>query len=546
MLKRLFVIFLLALFLSLPSFANNVSEIDINVVIEDDGDARVRQVWQGSFDDGTENYIVIGNLNGIDIKDFSVSDENGEFAFINNWDIDASRAKKENKCGIIARDDGGFELCWGIGEYGKRVYYIEYLLCDFVASYKDADGSNFMFVNPEMSTFPTNVEFELSLESEKSINDNNANIWAFGFDGEIAFEYGKICARTYSPLRDDNYFVVMFSLDKGMVNASRTYDYSFEEIKDRAFEGSSYSDDDEDVVAMIICIVFVAICLIIVIIALVHTAIISHERKRFYKEAEYFRDVPNRKKLFLSYYLAQKFSVGGNEGAIIGASIMKMIDDGNMICETDEKVGAFGKIKEKCSLVLKSRPEDPMLAELYDIFVSASGDGVLEEKELEKYSAKHYTKLRRFIDKVKENGEGAFCTLGGFTDGISNRIKGLTDAGKAELNELCGFKKFLEEFTLVDERDIGQVDIWQEYLIYATLFGIADRVIDQLKKIYPDYIEQIDDYSRRVSTVQVYHLSMYRSMIAAEQKARSAGSGGRASFGGGGGFSGGGVGGGSR
>lgn len=43
-----------------------------------------------------------------------------------------------------------------------------------------------------------------------------------------------------------------------------------------------------------------------------------------------------------------------------------------------------------------------------------------------------------------------------------------------------------------------------------------------------------------------YYASMYRSMITAEQRARSQGSGGRASFGGGGGFSGGGTGGGSR
>lgn len=545
MLKRLSAVFLLALCLSLPSLANNVSKIDITVEIENDGDARVRQVWRGSFDEGTENYIVIGNLNGIDIEDFSVSDEDDEFAFVNNWDIDAPRTKKKNKCGIIARDDGGFELCWGIGEYGDRTYYIEYLLSDFVASYEDADGSNFMFVNPETSTFPTDVEFELSLESGESINDNNANIWAFGFDGEIYFDGGKIHAHTFSPLRDDNYFVVMFSLDKGIVNSARMYDYSFEEIKDKAFEGSSYSDD-EDFIAMIMCIVFVAVCLIIVIIALIHTAIISSERKRFYKEAEYFRDVPNNKNLPLSYYLAQKFAFGGTDGSIIGASIMKMIDDGNISCDINEEVGAFGKIKEKCSLLLSSKPEDKILGKLYDIFMSASGDGVLDEKELECYCTKKHTELRSFIDNVKDRGENDFCGLGGFNDGVSNRIKGLTDIGKAELRELCGFKKFLEDFTLIDERDVGHVDIWQEYLVYATLFGIADRVIEQLKKIYPDYIEKIDDYSRRVNTVGVYYSSMYRSMIVAEQKARSAGSGGRASFGGGGGFSGGGVGGGSR
>ena len=77
-------------------------------------------------------------------------------------------------------------------------------------------------------------------------------------------------------------------------------------------------------------------------------------------------------------------------------------------------------------------------------------------------------------------------------------------------------------------------------MVYATLFGIADKVIDQFKQVYPE------TYNRNVIIAHSYYHSMHRSAQRAMQAKRASGGGGRASFGGGGGFSGGGRGGGSR
>ena len=53
--------------------------LQIDVILRDNGDADVREVRQMEIDsEGTECYIVIGNLNGSDIKDFSVTDETGK------------------------------------------------------------------------------------------------------------------------------------------------------------------------------------------------------------------------------------------------------------------------------------------------------------------------------------------------------------------------------------------------------------------------------------------------------------------------------------
>lgn len=541
--KRLLLFLSLLVLLSLTAFANNVSDIDISVSVDKKGNARVTQVWQGEFDEGTENYIVIGNLDGIEISDFAVSDENGEYTYLDSWNINSSREKKKAKCGIV-ENNGSYELCWGIGDYGRRRYTLSYTLNGLVASYDDKDGSNFMYVNPEMSTFPTNVTFSLILADGTLINDSIADIWAFGFDGEVRFDNGIITARTFSPLEDDMHFQIMFSLEKGVLLPTLVKETTFEDVKERAFKGSDYGTSTGETI-LVTAVLALIIAGVVGIVS--YSVAVANERNKFKKNTNYFRDTPNNGEISVSYYLCRKFGVGGNEGDIISALILSMIDSGNIICDTEKSVSFFGKEKETNEIKLVSRPDKEPHGKLYDIMIRAAGeDGVLQEKELEKYSSKNYKVLRSFIDDCNEKGENSFCAMGGFATGISNRIKGLSDKGKEQLSEIVGMKKFLDEFSLISEREIGEVTIWKEYLVYAALFGSADKVLEEMKKLYPNNIPEIETYTRHVNMTGMYYSSMYRSMIRAEQKARSAGSGGRASFGGGGGFSGGGVGGGSR
>ena len=110
-----------------------------------------------------------------------------------------------------------------------------------------------------------------------------------------------------------------------------------------------------------------------------------------------------------------------------------------------------------------------------------------------------------------------------------------------------GLKKYLNDFSLIAEREIKETIIWQDYMVYATLFGIADKVIKQLEKVYPDRIPEFESYNRNVVVAYSYYHSMHSSAERAiQQQQRTDGMGGRASIGGGGGFSGGGSGGGSR
>lgn len=184
---------------------------------------------------------------------------------------------------------------------------------------------------------------------------------------------------------------------------------------------------------------------------------------------------------------------------------------------------------------------------MYKLLVEAGGkDGILQEKEMESYFYQYPKKINSFVDNIKENGEKEFISIGGFSNGVGNRIKDLSEKGKEELSEIMGLKKYLEEFTLIAERGIAETVIWKGYLIYATLFGISERVIKQLEKVYPEKLPEIESYNRNIVIASAYYRSMYESSQRAIQEQRVQGGGGAASLGGGGGFSGGGSGGGSR
>ncbi len=102
--------------------------------------------------------------------------------------------------------------------------------------------------------------------------------------------------------------------------------------------------------------------------------------------------------------------------------------------------------------------------------------------------------------------------------------------------------------------DEYEMKMWDEYLVYATLFGMADKVIKDLNKYCPDYFrvsmigKQLIDQSGHVVTDfnSFTGISNVSHRLSSSSSSSSSGRGGFSSHGGGGGHSGGGGGGGGR
>lgn len=68
---------------------------------------------------------------------------------------------------------------------------------------------------------------------------------------------------------------------------------------------------------------------------------------------------------------------------------------------------------------------------------------------------------------------------------IENKIAVITQKGYDEKIQWKALKRFLEEYSLLDDKEIPQLAVWEKYLVYATAFGIANKVIEQMKAKYP-------------------------------------------------------------
>lgn len=77
---------------------------------------------------------------------------------------------------------------------------------------------------------------------------------------------------------------------------------------------------------------------------------------------------------------------------------------------------------------------------------------------------------------------------------LSEKKATLTESGTAEARKLFGLKSFLSKFTLVDQREAFEANLWKEYMVYGALFGLTDRVSKQLKDIDPALFKETFRY----------------------------------------------------
>ncbi|MBQ7713051.1 MAG: DUF2207 domain-containing protein [Clostridia bacterium] len=84
---------------------------------------------------------------------------------------------------------------------------------------------------------------------------------------------------------------------------------------------------------------------------------------------------------------------------------------------------------------------------------------------------------------------GAGVILGGLIHILlSKRLKSpLTVAGQTEYDKLHALARFMQEFSSMDEHEIPELALWEDYMVFATAMGIADKVSEQLEIAYPEF-----------------------------------------------------------
>ena len=553
--KRLFICGMAACLLSISTFAQHeLHNLYINVELQPNGDALIsetREMTVGS--EGTECYIVIGNLNGSEVNGLCVSDETGRnYDNIGLWQINRSRSEKAYKCGIVQKENG-YELCWGIGDEGERTYVTSYTVTNLLKSYNEADGFNYMFVARNIRPYPQHVYLTIGCADNTEINDSIANIWAFGYKGSIWFEDGRIHAESEEPFESDYCMIIMAEFNDSIFQPGMSVSEPFENVKQRAFEGSDYGMDfedgseEEDWFDIIIGALVGGGMILLGLVGLLAAPVTYFVRWWKYKRGvSWYRDIPFDGNLLTASDVLNKLRLGtANYDKLLSACVIKLINLGALGIESHPN--REGKVVPAFVVKKWDGKGDAhiLLRKIYTIFELAAGnDSVLEPWELKAYM------------KDKHN-QGTIDSFLNVLHGV--RLFNLSKR-KEEVRQLMGLKKYLSEFTLLDERGIQETTLWKDYMVYATLFGNAKRVIKEMQKINPEYFK-LDNIAGQMAegmtvptiytvfqrgTADAYSAKMLREHPTSSGSGRSWGGGGFSSFGGGGGFSGGGSGGGIR
>lgn len=610
-----------------------IQAIDVDVVLNHTGDAAITETWDVMVPDSwTECYTPKNYLGDMEIKDFTVTDTTTgtKYTYIgDDWDYEESRSEKAGKCGTFEDDDGATELCWGVGSSGHHVYQISYTYTNAVKEYTDGyDGFNIRFINDDMDPMPENASVTISALDENGkalvFTSENTRFWAFGLDATTELtEDGKVFIDLLEDGEGIQYCNVLMRFEDGLFEPTSISDYSFETVRDYAFDGADFSEeaydeyndssyydggaiydgwpDDEGfsngsssfdaLLEFLTPILLFGVGVLVIVLGKLY----NDKKKKInfgltsadVREADYFRDLPLEGNLTASYYLVNHIETFAEDSRIMTAYVMGWFQKGYItLKETEAKkfLGLVGNETQNSIVFPKEMPSNlgKQEARLWNLLVKASGgDLILQEKELERWASSHYKEISEFYEDVDYGGL-SYLRSKNYIDTAEEKFlfipikrEKLTETGRVEAMHLYGLKRYLKDYTLIQERQAVDASLWGDYLVYACLFGIAEEVAKQFNEILPDYFTNpekygypgyagnyntFDAYDMILMTNMIQHMSHafhngYQTGLTDADRATfvssSGGGGGFSSFGGGGfggggGFSGGGSGGGGR
>lgn len=540
---KYFLILFVSIFFIGNVNAQDIKEINMDIKISQDGTAHITENWIIKFDkneDLTEVYKPYYNLGNSEFKNFKASLNNHSYTYIDNWDIDEDFNYKRYKNGFNYTDDG-IELCWGISEKGKtNNYKISYDITNFVAKVSDADMVYWTLVPDNLNDSPEKVYIKIYSDFEY---ESTLPVWGYGNLGGYAYVYdGYIEMSSNGVLDSDEYMTILVEFPKDTFTNNNTLDEDFGYYLDMAEEGatsyeetSSSSFFDFLIPFIIIFTTFSAVIIGKSSMSMTGSKKIKFGKtsKKIPKEVNYFRDIPCNEDLYKAYWISKTYKINKKDTDLLGAVLLKWLKEGRIEIKKEIKEGIFKK--EKSSIVLKQNLEFELYfeQELYNMIYEASIDGVLEAKEFKRWASDNYTELYDWFKKVLDF-ETEKLELEGKLTQLSHNKYETTELLLQEAIELKGLKNFLEDFSRIYEKNPIEVNLWQEYLIFAQIFGIAEKVAKDFKDIYPDIIP--DNYIDDLDFVYFVSYTGMNSASSAKSRAESYDSGGGGFSSGGGGF----------
>ena len=510
-----------------------------------------------------------------------------------------------------------FEIAWGVSVNGTetRNYQVKYKVVDVIKTYADCSELYWQLVGTDNEIPVTKLTGTIKLPKAVA-EKNNIRGWAHGpYNGNITvsedkvyldvdyLDTGVMVEARIAVLED--LFSKNKRVDKSKFSEILAEEQSWADQANR--EREKYIKDIErskrieKIIAVAYIIATIALTIFLIYNLIKNGIKARQTEKRKMPKLDYFRDIPNKgasagDAAYLYYFKNGSFS--RNISKILSATLLQLALK-KYISFSEDNEESKPKIRVNILDVTDNREtltNDEKL--IYELLNKVSKKRTFTMKEFEEYAGKHCEsfmgKMRKLEIEVekhqvkmknyskenekivsKHSNKGIIYMVFGIVGiGImpipaillilnsipqfimAKRNRNLTDKGLEEKAKWVGLKKYMEDFSLLNEKEVPDLKLWEKYLVFATAFGIADKVLKQLKIKYPE-LQDMDGYDYAYMNM-LYHSSLNNSFLSTlntsvnkaymggmiSQAASSVYDGGNFSSGGGfgGGFSGGGGG----
>ncbi|MDO5026741.1 MAG: DUF2207 domain-containing protein [Tissierellia bacterium] len=576
---------LVILFISTnTALANDIESIDIQAEIQDDASVVITEHRIFNAYEGSEHYLSFSNLGESELLDFKVFEKGKQLEDVGAWDVDKSIEQKAGKYGVNQTPDG-FELCFGISSLGRKDFTIQYRISNFVRSLEDGKQAIYwQFINPGMDPI-SKVNISVKNTAGFIFEYPHSKIWGFGFEGKTEITEDALLMETEGFFSSDNYMVLLSIFPENTFSTSASYPFTEESLKDYAMEGASpdpdypeYEPDYEGPTieepgldpsfiedsssflnARFLLAPILAFALPLIFFIAIGATVASKKKKQLgskfkttISDGTYHRDIPYRGNI-----IELGSMLGASTKDYISSLILKWIKEKRL--RDEKELAGFIFKKEKLALVINRNipfPDGtpPSEIRLWNMVVSASGqDLILSEKEFTKYMSRNLEDFNIWLKDINKESEKALKNKG-FLKEVDKKFLffnykevELTDKGQDLLDNVMAFKNYLKDFSLLAERQVSEVKLWDQYMIWAAFLGISEEVYQQLKILDPQAVQGLDySYQTIILTNAFANTVSYTHSSLSSSNSSFSGAGGSSFGGGGGGASGGSFGGGTR
>ena len=591
------------------------NSLNYDVTLNQDGSADIIEKWEIYISEANTLFKTFDDKSKIENVKVSLMEEDKEIPLeqVNEWQYHVNEGCYYGE----KNPDGNFEIGWYVGlenDYATRKYQISYKVIDAVNIHNDCTEFYWKFLNDQNNISGENITGQIHLPN--GISDiEKLRVWAHGnLNGQINrtstnlvnFSIPEIDSKEMVEVRivteENIYPTAINKTSKDMLATILEEEQKWADEANKIREKNAAIEKTIKIVEIIIAIFFG----LKVFKALRYMSKIKNTYPKYTYEMEYFREIPNEdnatparalyitnyKKDYDSIETSKAFSASILDFCLKKVLKMEINSIGKIILTLDKNIDPDKTFTPDEAVVYNillnaSRGRKQITIDDLNAYIKGNGKLVYNAINLMTRNTEKYLKDEKFIDEERLNTAknieaykmiyvyiailflifavtlmslwlfiiaSLSFTCSRIYSITYKNFSALTEKGYEEQANWKGLIKYMNDYSLLKEKTAPDIVLWEKFLVYATVFGISEKVIKQLKVVHPEMFEEKipieeDDYWKiirdsRFNILDITNMSnsisnTYNQSINSSLSSSGSGSGGGFSSGGGGGSGGG-------